>query len=368
MGFSVKIAPGVRVRASSRGIRTSIGPRAARVHIGGGRTGFSTGVGPVGYYTSVGGSRRRSTAGRPTAGSYHRQLGVSPAAAAKAQEAQRLARLFQDLLNIHRETFDPAQPPVAVPPPAPDEAAIRARHRESALADISWFKRAERATARQEADRAADAEIRWLTAEGQRQRIAYQKELDDWWAALLANDPAVVLGALMDAFDDNDATAAPLGVEGDEVSIAMLAPDQDIVPERMPGTTAAGNLSLRKLPKGERAALYTQALMGHVLVTIKETLAVAPGIQHVRLIALRTEGTDAYGHPCAACVLAGRWPRRALDQVAWASADSATVAQDTAEELIVKLRGGKELQPLDLSSQPEINALLKVVDIDELTS
>ena len=43
MGFSVKIAPGVRVRASSRGIRTSIGPRAARLHVGGGRTGFSTG-------------------------------------------------------------------------------------------------------------------------------------------------------------------------------------------------------------------------------------------------------------------------------------------------------------------------------------
>ena len=34
MGFSVKIAPGVRVRASSRGVRTSIGPRVARVHVG----------------------------------------------------------------------------------------------------------------------------------------------------------------------------------------------------------------------------------------------------------------------------------------------------------------------------------------------
>jgi hypothetical protein len=37
MGFSIKIAPGVRVRASSRGVRTSIGPRVARVHVGAGR-------------------------------------------------------------------------------------------------------------------------------------------------------------------------------------------------------------------------------------------------------------------------------------------------------------------------------------------
>jgi len=86
MGFSVKIAPGVRVRASSRGIRTSIGPRAARLHVGGGRTGISTGFGPVGYYARLGGGGRgRPAPRRPSAGSYQRQLAVSPAAAAKAE-------------------------------------------------------------------------------------------------------------------------------------------------------------------------------------------------------------------------------------------------------------------------------------------
>src|ERR1700710_833417 len=105
MGFSVRIAPGVRVRASSRGVRTSIGPRAARLHVGGGRTGFSTGMGPVSYYTSAGGGRRRA-AGRPTAGSYQRQLTATPAAVAKAEEARRLAALFEGLLNVHREQFE----------------------------------------------------------------------------------------------------------------------------------------------------------------------------------------------------------------------------------------------------------------------
>jgi hypothetical protein len=58
MGFSFKVAPGVRIRASSRGIRTSVGPRAARVHFGSGRTAFSSGAGPVSFYTSLGGGRR----------------------------------------------------------------------------------------------------------------------------------------------------------------------------------------------------------------------------------------------------------------------------------------------------------------------
>ena len=367
MGFSVKIAPGVRVRASSRGVRTSIGPRAARVHIGGGRTGFSTGVGPIGYYTPVGGSRSRFQR-RPSAGSYQRQLSVPPAAAAKAEEARRLAGLFQELINIHREAFPPAERPLAPAPAPPDGAAVRSRHRQAALASISWFRRGERAAARLAADRAADVEVQALVVNGHQQQAAHQAELDARWEDLLRNEPAAVIGALAEAFEDNEAAAAPLGVADDEVSIVVLAPPETIVPERMPGTTASGNLSLRKLPKGERAALYTLAVMGHVIVTVKEALAVAAGIQHVRVVALRLAGSDAYGKPRLECILAGRWSRTALENVSWATADAGTVAEDTASELLVKLRGGKELQPVNLDCQPEIQRLLSIVDVEELLS
>jgi hypothetical protein len=60
-GFNVKLAPGVRVRASSEGFRTRVGPRAARVHVGGGRTAISSGAGPLIWSGSVGGKRRRGT-------------------------------------------------------------------------------------------------------------------------------------------------------------------------------------------------------------------------------------------------------------------------------------------------------------------
>lgn len=67
-GVSIKLAPGVCVRASSRGIRTSVGPRMARVHVGGGRTTFSSGVGPFTSSTSVGGRRRPASTGRADTG------------------------------------------------------------------------------------------------------------------------------------------------------------------------------------------------------------------------------------------------------------------------------------------------------------
>jgi len=90
MGFSVKIAPGVRVRASSRGVRTSIGPRVARVHVGAGRTGLSTGAGPVGLYTAVGRTRRRpgSRGKSPSIASLQRQAAAARKAEAAAQKAE----------------------------------------------------------------------------------------------------------------------------------------------------------------------------------------------------------------------------------------------------------------------------------------
>jgi len=314
LSFSVKLAPGVRVRASSRGIRTSIGPRAARVHVGGGRTAFSTGFGPVTLSTSAGG-RGRAPARRPSAASYHRQLRASPAAVAKAQEAQRLAGVFQELLAVHRAEFPVAQRPIAPPPADADVAAIHRRYEEAATAGLGLFQRAAKAQARAVAAQRAEAEIHALRLQGVRAQISYQEQLDAWWRSLLANEPDTVMAALAAAFEDNDATAAPIGVDGDEVALVVLAPPEDVVPERMPGTTAAGNLSLRKLAKGERSALYTAVVMGHVVVTVKEALAVAPGLQSVRVIALRSAGIDAYGRPRLDCVLAGRWTRAAFTGV-----------------------------------------------------
>jgi hypothetical protein len=367
LSFSVKVMPGVRVRASSRGVRTSIGPRAARVHLGGGRTSFSTGAGPVTLSSSLGG-RGGSGGRRTSAGSYQRQLTVSPAAAAKAEEAQRLAAVFQELLAVHREEFPPAQRPIAPPPPEPDVDAIRQRHVAAATAGLGMFQRSAKAAAREQAGRVAEQEIEALRREGARQQAEFQAALDAWWRDLVANDPGTVVAALAEAFEDNEAAAAPLGVDGAEVALVVLAPPESVVPERMPGATASGNLSLRKLPKGERASLYTLTVMGHVLVTIKEAFAVAPGLKAARVIALRNGGSDAYGRPRLECLLAGHWTRAAFQGVQWHSADAGTVAQDTAGELLVNLKAGKELQPLDLSDQPGIRSLLQIVDTDELTA
>lgn len=369
MGFSVKVAPGVRVRASSRGVRTSIGPRAARVHVGSGRTGFSTGAGPVSYYTSVGGSSRSRPRGSGAATREFRSATASPspAAAAKAAEGRRLAAALDAVANLHRESFPDAQPPRASETQPVDRVAIAQRHAAEAKRSTSVFARTARREALAVAAANAEAEIAELTAAALAERDAYQADLDRWWADLCANDPGTVIGALAAAFEDNEAAAAPIGSQTDTVSIVVLLPDLDAVPERRPTVTAAGNVSLKKLTKSETNAFYAEMVAGHMIVTVKEAFAVAPGIRTAHVVGLRIGRTDAYGRPVVEVLAAAELSRQSLEGVRWATASALTVLTDTSVDLLMDLKGRtSELAPLYLGTRPDLQAVIDAVDVAEL--
>lgn len=145
-GVSFKVAPGVRIRASSRGIRTSLGPRAARVHVGSGRTTVSSGFGPVTVW--AGGPRRRSTrsSGRrsPRAVVNLSALDQQSAAAQRAEQIEAVMRLERSLLTLHLEDFPQAACPAVPYPQQPNVAALTAARQEQALKQLSifdWTKR-----------------------------------------------------------------------------------------------------------------------------------------------------------------------------------------------------------------------------------
>jgi hypothetical protein len=368
MGFSVRLAPGVRVRASSRGVRTSLGPRVARVHVGGGRTGFSTGVGPVSYYTGAGGSRRRtSSVSRTGTATANRQLAAAARAADKMKQAQELSAALTAILNVHRADFPRAQRPTAPAPPRVDPAAFRAKHVSEAKATTSVFARSDRKAALAEADRRAQIDATNLAAQYEQERVAWQASLDSQWAALNANDPDTVLVVLSDAFEDNEAAAAAVGIEGSEVTLVVVVPSSDSLPERRPTTTAAGNLSLKKLTKSESAAMYTELVCGHALVTVKETFAVAPALQSARVVALRPTARDAYGKMYPEAVLAARFDRSQLLGIQWARADASRVVNDAgSEQMVVRKGATRELTALDLTQEPRLAEVLEAVDFQDL--
>lgn len=368
MGFSVKLAPGVRVRASSRGIRTSVGPRAARIHVGAGRTGFSTGAGPVGYYTSVGGSSRSRS--RPTTGSVNRQLAAAArqqAAADKAVQARQFADALIAITEIHHEGFPTVNAPVAPSPPIPDEAKVRLTHRNAAKKQTSIFARAARKAALEAAEKAASGEIAEELERGCAEQTRYQAELDLWWAELERCDPDTVLGALVTAFEDNEAAVTAVGVDGAEVSLVVVVPPESAVPDRKPTTTQAGNLSLKKLTKTETADFYKLLVTGHMLVTLREAFAVVPRLTAARIVAIRASERDAYGALKAEILMAGLCQRSALTGVQWKDTDSTRIFNDVMTEKVAVRKGAtKALQPIPLASEPALQALVDAIDIEEL--
>lgn len=367
MGFSVKLAPGVRVRASSRGIRTSVGPRAARIHVGAGRTGFSTGAGPVGYYTNVGSSRSRS---RPSTGSVNRQLAAAArqqAAADKLSQARQLADALIAITQIHHEEFPAATRPLAPPPSPVDENEIHKRHRKAAKGVTSLFAFSARKQALADANLSAAAEIAAETTRRLADQDRQQVELDSWWAALERCEPEVVLETLIAAFEDNEAAATAVGVDAAEVSLVVLVPSESAIPDRKPTTTQAGNLSLKKLTKTEVADFYKMLVCGHMLVTLREAFAVVPRLTTARIVAIRASETDAYGNRKPEVLMAGRCERSALDGVRWKDANSTRIVNDCITEKVVLQKGATSaLQPVPMTKEPELQALVDAIDLEEL--
>jgi hypothetical protein len=362
VGFYFKVAPGVRIRASSRGLRASVGPRAARVHFGAGRPGISTGAGPVTLYHSIGGSRRRSSGSpsRMSVTAQERQVRH----AQKENDAQELMAAFEHIVTMHRREFPPASPPVAPPPEPVDAAVIRMSHEQEALKGLGVFQRSARAAARRRAAVEAEQQIGHEVARRQQAHAELQRQLNEQWQRLLANDPDVVRETLTEAFEDNEAFAAVAGVHGDEAAVVVLVPGADAVPDRMPRLTQAGNLSIPKIPKGERNAFYVLLVCGHLLATVRESLAVAPGLGSVRVAAVRLTEADAYGTQRVECLLATLFRREALHGVQWDSADAAKIVNDASAACSLRQGRTGELLPLDLSAEPALATLIQAIEVE----
>ena len=283
----------------------------------------------------------------------------------KELRARELHQAIADLLNLHRQPFAPATPPQATPPPPVDRAAVVADHRRRALLGIGVFEFDARRRAKASAKAFAQQHIAYLEAERLRLWQQAQAELDGRWAALLRNDPPAVHAALTEAFRDNEAPAVATGLDGAEVSLVALVPDLEAMPERTPDTTGAGNLTLRKLTRTERAELHAAAVTSHVLRTVREALAVAPGLTAARIVALQRTGSDAYGRATVEALLAARFERRQLDGVRWDQASAAVVLNGASSEVLVNRRSTTgELRPLDVRREPDLAAVLQHIRVD----
>lgn len=308
------------------------------------------------YSTSLGVGRRSSS------GSVTRSV----AASSRAEAAEQLVDVYKRIAGLHRESFRPAQRLVE-PPAAPVyEADVLKRHQKEKLKGISFFARARRKDALARAAVDAQQEVESRRRESARQQAKKQRQHDEEWERLTANDPQTVMAALATAFEDNDAAAAPIGVTGDEAALVVIVPTLAGMPQKKPDVTPTGRPTIKAVPKKEAASWHATAVAGCILVTVKEAFAVAPGLQALRIVAATTPERDAYGARHADVLIAARFERSRLEGVQWETIEPARILNDVSTELQLKQVGAaKTLTPLALDDEPELHALLDAIDFEE---
>lgn len=355
-GMSLKIAPGVRIRASGSGIRASVGPRAARIHAGAGRTAFSTGFGPLSASSSTA-NGRRSTSKKPappqrkpapTSSKVDTFVaGVELAAgiaemigyAADRRHAKRLAadstKAAEMLTGLHLESFHgPIEPVLA----------------EQPLLSRQW----------QHLWRMTESErLKAQTAHAQAEAV--HAEAVARWQLLHAHDPLEVIATVDEALADNasrtaciDAGSGPLG---NYVTVVCHYPGLEIAE----GVVQAGS-STRPRSDKEKIDLYRRALASTVIASANEALAYAPAATEAYVVVLRYDLQGRRNKRVFEldAIYAGAFARDVLDTVAWVSTTPLDVVLGAREARVNQDRKSM-LQPLGDRAGDDLRSLVTAV-------
>jgi hypothetical protein len=355
VGFRVRVAPGVRVSASSRGVRAAVAPRAPRVHVGSGRTGSSGGAGPF-TLTSPGSRRRTSSGGtRTPLADLQRQT----RAVERSPEIAQVRHIEQALTSPHLDTFSTAERTV-VPVPAPlDVAEVTRELQAASVSSISWWRFRDRKAARRAAAESAPAFTAQREAANAAWHAAAQADADAQWSGLLANEPETVMAALEAAFEDNESPAAAIDCVDASVTVLIMFPSIDVVPTGKPAVTAAGTPTLHPRTTTERNGLYLTALGSTVLATVREALSVGPALDDISVVVVRKDVETATAREHLAVIYAGRFLRHRMESLDWPRVSVVEELLLAPDALLHRRGAAKDIAPLDLDDQPGLRELLR---------
>lgn len=362
MGFGIRVMPGVRLSASSRGLRAGVGPRAARVNFGTGRTTVSSGVGPVSIWTPVTSGARRSSRGHTSMSAYQRQVRAAERQAQedeRRREIEKLRALIHSMTTAHLERFtETARPEVALMDVDSDEVESRLRdrlHRRSSTRGSRLPKHL-----RPLLEDSVALEVHRLRAVAEADRRSTQLAVDAAYSRLLSNDPGEVIAALDAAFEDNGCPSVPIDVEGGEATVLLLFDHPTELPDRHPDVTPTGKPTLKRWNQTEAAEFYLHVLASNLLATAKEAFAVAPSLGSVCLVALRREPVyDGAAHSRLQPIFMGSIARDVNDRLDWANCYPPEVIDAIPGRLLRRAGRAKRVEPLDISAEPDLAVVVQ---------
>lgn len=238
----------------------------------------------------------------------------------------------------------------------PNLEEIASRHTREAVKDVRLFDRAGRRRAREEARERAQAAYEVELEQRTRRQGEAQRQADAWWSLLTDGDAVTALGALEQAFEDNQVPAVAIDSEGGRATVLLLLPAmEDLIPANAYDITPGGKPTVRRRTKTDRNTTYAAVLASQAVATAKEALAVVPSIDYVTLAAVRRRQTSLDA------LYVGTFCRSELET---AGSQTCPLEQQfaTAGALIEQRGRSHELQPLDLSQEPGLAQVLSEIE------
>lgn len=333
---SFRVAPGVRLSTSPRGLRAHVGPRGLRAHVGGGRAGVSTGAGPVTVYQPVGGRSSLPAAAGP--------------ASTPAQRHEAARQAWARIDQLHRVEFAGVTRQVAALPALPAFGTLLATAEKQALTGVRLWDRAARKAAREQARTQAEAWAGDLLALAERDRQERQRELDDAWDALMCNDPDVVHAAAADALARRGLPARVVDVDDGWVHLVVVGPAPHELPTEKPTLTAGGAPTTARLNKSDLADATNKTIAARVVLAVRQCVAVAPNLAGLRVVVDAGDGT-----PLLAATFVPSLPL-----VTNSTMGPWETLKASSTELLVKPSGRTgELGALRLAAEPAYDGILQ---------
>lgn len=311
---SFRVAPGLRISTSSRGVRAHVGPRLLRAHVGGGRSGVSTGAGPFTAYQSVSGGAGKG----------------SDASATPQQRHEAARRALARIDRLHLGTVAVVERPLAAPVRLPRFLTLVGAAEKQFLRGVRRFDRAARKAARLQAHGQAEAWARDLMAIAARETAERQASLDAGWNALVANDPAAVIRALRESLSASGAPARATYVGDGVAGLVVTGPLLEELPSEKPWTTAAGAPTAARMNKTDLATVTQKVIAARVILVVRQCFAAAPGLTGIAVVVV----DPANGQPR----VAANFERQRFERSSQGAEPSATLLA-CASELVSKPSG-----------------------------
>lgn len=311
---------------------------------------FRPEVADFSYWSTVTARRHHMRGGEPVPDLADLRLRLRPGVRGDAlRDAHRLEEAI-----THAHLGDvPTVGPANLDAEDVDDRAVTAELRSQAL-----FGRGGKIRSRRQARRLAIRATADVAGARRRRAATYQDadrlEADTAWDALVANEPAAVLGALEATFDLDDVPAAPVACAGETVTVIVSEPAADAIPDHKVSRSRRGRLTLTDRSEAEQAELALRLAASHVLAVVLRVAAAAPGIRDVRVLAVR----PVPGRREVEAVYAGGFDVE--DAERWLDPDVDAVAEvrSAREGLLASTEG---LRPLDLTDEPDIDRVVKEV-------